>query len=90
MGPNYYPGWGESMSALGPVLALIILAVSLLSIALTVLVWWRIFSKAGYSGALGLLILVPIANLIAMLVLAFSTWPIEEELRRLRGAGRDE
>ncbi|MGI5917990.1 MAG: hypothetical protein ACOX9A_16260 [Anaerolineae bacterium] len=52
---------------------------------LSVVIYWRIFSKAGYSGALGLLMFIPIANLIALLILAFGTWPIEEELRRLRG-----
>ncbi len=45
---------------------------------------WRICAKTGYSGALGLLMLVPVANLVLLLVLAFGSWPIEEELRRLR------
>jgi uncharacterized membrane protein YhaH (DUF805 family) len=39
--------------------------------------WWRIFSKAGYSGALALLMLIPgLGELIIICVLAFSTWPI--------------
>jgi hypothetical protein len=40
----------------------------------------KIFSKAGYSWALGLLMLVPIANIIITLYLAFAAWPIEREL----------
>ncbi len=45
----------------------------------------RILAKTGYSGALGLLMFVPFANFILLLVLAFGTWPIETEVRRLRG-----
>jgi hypothetical protein len=63
------------------------LAIMLLSILLTVLavvVYCMIFHKAGYSWALGLLMLVPIANIIMVLVLAFGDWPIRKELRRLR------
>jgi hypothetical protein len=37
---------------------------------------------------MSLLMLVPIANLVAILLLAFSRWPIEDELDRLRGGGR--
>ena len=38
--------------------------------------WWRIFSKAGYSGAFGLLILAPFGTIIMLCILAFSNWPI--------------
>jgi hypothetical protein len=44
----------------------------------------KIFSKAGYCWALGLLMFVPIANLVMLLVLAFSEWPILKELRALK------
>jgi len=40
--------------------------------------WWRIFSKAGYSGALSLTMLVPIANLGIFFWFAFTRWPIEK------------
>ena len=43
-----------------------------------------IFSKAGFHWALGLLMMLPIANLIMLLILAFSTWPIQRELEVLR------
>lgn len=58
--------------------------IALVSIILTIVIWWRIFSKAGYSGALGLLMLVPIANLVMILILAFGEWPIQAELNQLR------
>lgn len=37
--------------------------------------WWRIFSKAGYSGAFSLLILAPFGTMIMLCILAFSNWP---------------
>jgi hypothetical protein len=36
---------------------------------------WKIVSKAGYSGAWSLLIIVPLVNLIMLWVFAFSDWP---------------
>ncbi len=51
-----------------------------------------IFAKAGYSGALGLLMFVPLANIIVLLVLAFARWPIQKEVDSLRqqaAAARD-
>ncbi len=45
---------------------------------------WRICSKTGFPGVLGLLMLVPVANLILLCVLAFAEWPIERELREAR------
>ena len=36
---------------------------------------WQLFSKAGYSGWWSLLMIVPLVNLIALYVLAFSSWP---------------
>ncbi len=38
---------------------------------------WKILSKAGYSGAWSLLIVVPLLNLIMLWVFAFSAWPRE-------------
>jgi len=65
----------------GPVEVLVIIMM------VVVIVWpfCRIFSKAGYSWALGLLMLIPIANIIMPFVLALGDWPIQKELRQLRG-----
>jgi hypothetical protein len=53
----------------------------------TIWVYWRIFVKAGYNGALSLLNLVPgVGPLICMVILAFGRWPIEDELAALRVA----
>src|SRR2546430_13054864 len=58
--------------------------IAIASIILAIVIWWKIFSKAGYSGALSLLMFVPIANLIVILMLAFGEWPILQELKALR------
>ncbi len=68
-------------------LAIIILIsslVSLVGIIFAVIVYWQIFAKAGYSGAMGLLMFVPIVNIVMLCVLAFGEWPIYRELNYLR------
>ena len=50
--------------------------------------WWKIFSKAGHSGALALLFLVPIVNLVIFLWFAFSEWPIHRRMRELERRAR--
>jgi len=52
--------------------------------AIKILVFCKIFSKAGYSWALGLLMLVPIANIIMAFFLAFADWPVCKEVRKLK------
>jgi len=47
----------------------------LLIAALVIVPFWFIFSKAGYSKWLSLLMVVPVVNLIALYFLAFSPWP---------------
>ena len=41
---------------------------------------WRICTKAGFSGWLSLLVLVPIANLLLLYFLAFAEWPLERRV----------
>jgi uncharacterized membrane protein YhaH (DUF805 family) len=36
--------------------------------------YWRIFSKAGFSGWLSLLMIIPLVNPIVLYVVAFSDW----------------
>lgn len=45
---------------------------------------WRICSKAGYSGLLGIGLCVPLVNVAIWLYLAFAEWPIERELKQLK------
>jgi hypothetical protein len=39
--------------------------------------WWRIVARTGHSGVIGLLMWVPLLNMVLLLWLAFSEWPIE-------------
>jgi len=57
---------------------------ALIVVIIKVLIFCKIFSKAGYSWALGLLMLVPIANIIMPFILAFADWPIQKEMRLLK------
>ncbi len=67
-------------------IALVYGLVLLAIIAFTIWVYWRIFTKAGYNGALSLLNLVPgVGPLICMLILAFGRWPIEDQIAAMQG-----
>jgi hypothetical protein len=44
----------------------------------------RIFQKAGYSGWLAVLYLIPLVNILTFFWFATTEWPVEAELRRLR------
>ncbi len=51
-----------------------LLIVSIMSI-IPVVAFWKICAKAGFPGALGILIIVPFANILLVLYLAFADWP---------------
>jgi len=59
--------------------------VGLVILVVVIALWWKVFSKAGYSGALALLVLVPFGELIMLCVLAFGKWPIRREMDHLKG-----
>jgi uncharacterized membrane protein YhaH (DUF805 family) len=67
----------------------LIYAIVILAIVLFVIwVFWRIFEKAGFSGALSLLNLIPgIGHAICLLILAFSRWPVEDEIAAMSHPG---
>jgi hypothetical protein len=61
---------------LGSLLVFGIVVVHLLTALVMIIPTWRIFTRAGFSGALSLFHLVPLIGLfIVMGVLAFSDWP---------------
>lgn len=43
---------------------------------------WRITSKAGFSGAWSLILLVPMVGFVAIWAFAFMKWPIETQAER--------
>ena len=75
-----------NMDAMPFVMVLIFLIIGLVSLVVMALAVWlhcRIFSKAGYSWAFGLLVLVPFGQLIVLLILAFGQWPIHQQMQIL-------
>ena len=54
---------------------LIILLIYPILFVIPVLAFWKICSKAGFPAPLGLLMLVPVANIVLPLYLAFADWP---------------
>ena len=47
---------------------------------LCLVAWAKIFAKAGYSGWMCLLFLIPLINIIIFLWFAFTTWPVQEKI----------
>lgn len=63
------------------------LLIILVVLVLSILIFCKIFSKAGYHWAMGLLVLIPVfGQIIVLLVLAFGQWPIHRELQALKHA----
>jgi hypothetical protein len=72
---------------MSPEVWLLFMAVSgvfiLIMVAIVVWLYWRIFSKAGFSGLFSLLMLVPVINIITLAYLAFAEWPIQKRFEEL-------
>jgi hypothetical protein len=58
-----------------------------LSSVFAFVVFGSISSKAGYPRWHGLVMAVPLVNLVALLFFAYSTWPIESKLLELELGG---
>jgi uncharacterized membrane protein YhaH (DUF805 family) len=65
-------------------IALALAFIFLVILTVKLLICCKIFSNAGYSWALGLLMLIPIVNIIMIFYLAFADWPVRKELRELK------
>ena len=57
----------------------------LIVVAFEIFLMWKISTKAGYPGAYSLLMLIPFVNIIIFIIFAFTEWPIERDLKALRG-----
>jgi hypothetical protein len=60
------------------------LFVALIAIIIKIFIICKIFSKAGYCWVLGLLMCVPVVNIIMGFYLAFADWPVLKELQQLK------
>jgi uncharacterized membrane protein YhaH (DUF805 family) len=71
---SLYPGF---LAAYFGIIAIVTLALLVLSLVVN----WRIASKAGYNGALSLLMLIPGVSVVMLIIFAFSEWPVERAAR---------
>ena len=65
------------MTGMGVGIIFFIVLIGLAFLAFFIFLYWRIFTKAGLSGPLSLLILIPgIGPVIPLCILAFSEWKV--------------
>ena len=73
----------------GGLIALIAICFLAFALVIALLLWGTIYKKAGYSRAVGLLMLIPLVNFIVLIWFAVTKWPLEAEVERLRlGSGQ--
>ena len=58
----------------------------LVFLVIVLIPYFKIYKKAGFSGWLCILNLIPIVNLIVLYCVAFMEWPVHRENRILRKA----
>jgi len=69
----------------GVMMAFMIMVFVVFGALLTVIPFWKICTKAGFPGALSLLMLVPVANIILPFYIAFTDWPALRQARSMQG-----
>jgi len=80
--PCYIPRQeGNAMGTFSLIHWLVVLLMVVPLLALLIVPAWRIFQRAGFSGAWALLMLVPMVGILALWILAFLKWPSDKEGR---------
>ncbi len=72
-----YPGGAELL------VIFFILMGGILGAILTIVPFWKICSKAGFPGALSLLLLIPVVSVILPFYIAFAKWPALSEKQNI-------
>lgn len=80
---DFHKDFIKGFIALGAGLILIFLISFFIVVIVTIWLFSKIFRKAGYPAALGILMPLPFINLIMLMILAFLDWPIYEKLSSL-------
>lgn len=73
------------MDDAAPFMLLLMPIIWAIMLAVIIFPHWKIFQRAGYSGAMSLLLIVPLVNIIVMFWFAFTEWPA---LRGRQGGSR--
>ena len=82
--PGGGPRGGMGFLPGGPTTSIVLIALFAITLIVLAVAFYKLFQKAGLSGALGLLMLVPVVNLGVALYLAFAEWPVLAELARVK------
>jgi uncharacterized membrane protein len=75
----------DNSNAIGGVGLAVLIIIGIAFWLVFVIAYIKIITRAGYSGWWVLIIIVPIANIVMLLIFAYKEWPIQRELRELRG-----
>jgi ABC-type spermidine/putrescine transport system permease subunit II len=68
----------------GPFASIFLVALFAVTLIVLAIAFCQLYRKTGFSGAIGLLMLVPLVNLGVALYLAFAEWPVLAELARVK------
>ena len=63
--------------SLSPAIIPFVFVIVLIMVVVGFVPYWKIFSKAGFSGWMSLLMLVPLLNLVVLYIVAFSQWNVQ-------------
>ncbi len=77
---NYY-----TITTLSPAAIWLLSLLGFVLAVVFVIAYVQIVRRAGYSGWWILILLVPVLNVVMLLIFAYKEWPIQRELRELRG-----
>ena len=73
MDTNQAQNYGALMAGMGGIFLIVVFVF----LAFIIFLFWRIFSKAGMSGALAFLLLIPaVGGFIVLCILAFGQWKV--------------
>lgn len=64
-------------NAYSPMIVLLFFWFVVILMIVGIVPYWKIFSKAGFSGWMSLLMLVPLLNLVVLYLVAFSNWNVQ-------------
>jgi hypothetical protein len=81
MSPN-----DSTTGAFGAIGVILIVLFYLAAIGFGIYLYMRVARKSGYPMAYGLLMLIPVANLVFIIMFVFTEWPIERRVRELEQA----
>lgn len=77
---QYSASEAEAMAAVAGMMS-VMWIVALALLVFSIILNWRIVSKAGYSGALSLLLLIPLVGFIMYIWFAFAEWPVQKKAK---------